>query len=392
MASIPRQQAYPCILACGYREIQSPRTALSFPAWLIQFSPGGRTFWRSKKDFLLLFRATKRSTSKGIPQCPKAALNKLVTRAPWKRPGFEGGDNEESSSVENNYHVSMKRNLFQLDRYLQCIVEHQSDDSDLSKAWQIFSRLSDTQGLRSPGETASVVNNGNATAATPTAIQQGHEKEPVSSFTSTQEGSKLGQYFCSPATAKQIVSSALDFVVKKKWETTKNIIFLEPSCGHGDIVWQLLDDLETTRTDPCNHSIIGCDLDANAIRICQEHEKSDRVMEWRQGDFLKTQPPADVVASSSTVVVLGGPPYTSGAGSGEAMTLDMPNAFLQHCVDVWKASFVAFILPKRYKDSPMAMPGWTVETHELETSTFYFQGDRKVTQPSIIQSYTKEHM
>lgn len=354
----------PCILACGYCEIQSPRTSLTFPAWLVLLSPS-ESYWRSKKDFLLLFRATK-----GKVQSPKTALNKLADKAPWKRPPGEDEERTTSSTASsetNNYHAPMKKNLYILDEYLQTVARLcGEDDSDIFKAWCLFVRPQDTEGLLPSKSSASA----------------GEKLIPQkdSSSSSTIKSSKLGQYFCSDATAKQIVKLTLDYVRNN----TKGgpVTFLEPSCGHGDILWQLLEDLETSY-----HHVIGCDLDSNVIETCQQHAKKDQV-EWMQGDFLQTKRPAG--QESSTLVVLGGPPYTSGAGSGENMDRSLPNVFLTHCVKTWKASFVAFILPERYRKCPMSVPGWTVQTHELDSSTFFFQGQQKTTQPSIIQCYTRK--
>lgn len=130
-------------------------------------------------------------------------------------------------------------------------------------------------------------------------------------------------------------------------------------------------------------SITACDIDSNAIAYCQS-QYSNHEVEWIQGDFLSTRGRV-VSEQDSLVVVLGGPPYTTGAGTGVEMQRDLPEQFVSHCIDAWKARFVAFLLPQRYQKHSWK---WSCETHELSSSTFYFHG-KPVTQPSILQCFTR---
>ena len=116
------------------------------------------------------------------------------------------------------------------------------------------------------------------------------------------------------------------------------------------------------------------------------------------------------------VCCLGGPPYTTGQGSGKAIERDLPEQFVNHCFTEWKATVVSFLLPARYKrgmnklldnrkaaskpqiGTILATEGptdrkrkrWSNEIVELEESTFFFRGTIKVTQPSIIQIFYEE--
>jgi hypothetical protein len=175
-----------------------------------------------------------------------------------------------------------------------------------------------------------------------------------------------------------------------------HITFLEPSCGHGDILWTLIEQLK--QEQDLDYNIIAYDIDSSAVERCRTHALQRFVTEWRVGDFLRTTPSLPAPEKNSLLLVLGGPPYTSGAGA--LMDRNLPQAFLQHCTKVWKADFVAFILPDRYRAKPLSVNTeeasqsaengsgeWKVETHELDSSTFYFQGVQKVSQPSIIQCY-----
>lgn len=361
----------PRIIACGYREIKSSKTSLTFPAWLVQFEDQ-KFWWRSKRDFLLLFRASKRS----IP-IPKASLQKLANQSPWKIPNTEISIQKIDSKAEiNNYSVQMVKSVQQCNYFIRKLASCCEDERVL-KAWQNFSRSSDTDGLLDSG---SMHNSDNCLP------------EQVGGQTSHEEAARLGQYFCSPTTAEKLVQLTTEFCLKRSIFNSKSLhklTFLEPSCGQGDILWNLLQNLKTNGYDPGCYRVIACDIDHNAIQSCQEYAMQNKyvVNDWLRSDFLATKNDADY---SGHVVVLGGPPYTSGAGSGKNMERNLPDLFFKHCVETWNAVFVAFILPKRYHCNPInTEEGWRVETHRLESSSFFFQGNQKITQPSIIQCYIK---
>jgi hypothetical protein len=323
-------------------------------------------------------------------------LNKLAEKAPWRRPDAADGHgltNIDASRAQNdnkinNYQASIKKNIHLLDAYLQAVADRcGEEDSGLSKAWCLFSRPQDTQGvvLRPPITLPS-----NDLTSRTELNEQYVRNDPLNVLSPTatkMQSCKLGQYFCCPATAKHVVSLAMDFVRHHKRTHHGPVTFLEPSCGHGDIVWQLFKQLDEDATMG-DYKVVAYDIDTNAIETCRQRVEYKDKVQWIAGDFLQSTPPS---RDSATLVVLGGPPYTSGAGSGARIDTDLPFAFLSRCVDVWQASFVAFILPVRYDASPMKVPGFTVQSHELESSTFFFQGEQKVTQPSIIHCYSRTH-
>ena len=345
---------------------------------------------------MLLFRATKNcQTSLLLKQCPKSALNKLAEKAPWRRPDPENYhvlinvDLTETSNNNrnNNYQASMKKNIRLLDAYLQAVARLcGEEDSGLSKAWCVFSQPQDTHGVVLPP--IQPPSNELSPRAKQSELDVRNAPLDVSSPTASAiKSCKLGQYFCCPATAKQVVTLALNFVRHHHPTHHGPVTFLEPSCGHGDIVWQLLKQLEED-APLGDYQVVAYDLDTNAIESCQQRVEYKDKVEWIAGDFLQSSP---ISHESETLVVLGGPPYTSGAGSGARMEKDLPFAFLSRSVEVWKASFVAFILPVRYEASPMKVPGFTVQSYKLESSTFFFQGRQEVIQPSIIQCYSRTH-
>ena len=304
----------------------------------------------------------------------------------------------------------MTKNLYLLDTYLRSIATLcDEDDLHLSKAWSLFIRPHDTDGLLPLFQSECSV--GSTLAAVPLitsphddhAPRQSlqvlpHQVETVTAGTQHKaaiRSCKLGQFFCSPATARQLVHLTLEFVRQQQQQHMTSsdnkhapVVFLEPSCGHGDIIRQLLHDLDGTKIVEDDFNVLACDIDNSAIQFCQQQFRKCDHVEWIHDDFLRTTPSEH--HASTRLVVLGGPPYTSGAGSGSLVERDLPLAFFLHCANVWKAAFVAFILPVRYKARPMQLPGWTVETHALsESSTFFFRGQESVVQPSIIQCCTR---
>jgi hypothetical protein len=93
------------------------------------------------------------------------------------------------------------------------------------------------------------------------------------------------------------------------------------------------------------------------------------------------------------VVCVGGPPYTTGAGTGSDMKRDLPEQFIRLSVETLHADHIFFFLPQRYeRDSPSLLKTlseeWTYDTQPLPNSTFSFQG-RDITQPSILQHWYK---
>jgi len=198
---------------------------------------------------------------------------------------------------------------------------------------------------------------------------------------SWQESSQWGQYFCTEENASQLIHLTLHWLKK---HDNKNVVFLEPSCGHGQIIWKLLEHVPLAE-------VIGFDLDNHAIHLCRQYYKNgENTITWIQGDFLQSQPPRDWT-EAKTVVCVGGPPYTLRKNNGNETTLDrdLPQLFLNHCLQTWHAEFCAFLLPRRYKSQALELPSnYECETHELMgSSTFLFQGKVEITQPSIIQTF-----
>lgn len=358
------------VLACGYREIKSAKSGLTFPAFLVSLplneaDNNVRIVWRSKRDFLLLGRASSLSL-------PKAALKKLAESTPWKRPGTSIPTIE--GHIENHYHARMKKSLLQLDQFLQgsCRCD------DAKESWELFCRPGDTEGL--------------VTVSIP--------ELPTNTVTTSQKSSRLGQYFCSKENAQKVVHLTLNEVkdllfIEKKDHRYHNrpLLFLEPSCGHGDIVQELLNQLQQHYTSTSNRnrkrrnvSIHGYDIDPNAIQKCQSISSSSNAISihWTCQNFLES---SNTVHDEPFVICLGGPPYTTGAGSNENIKRDLPSQFISHCINEFNALVVSFLLPIRYRESlgEIVSKGYEQESHELPSSTFFFQGSTAVTQPSIIK-------
>ena len=67
--------------------------------------------------------------------------------------------------------------------------------------------------------------------------------------------------------------------------------------------------------------------------------------------------------------------------------------FVQHCQDEWQADYIVFLFPHRYREIGNSINVSTMRIgsvrQDLQSSTFYFQGKEKVTQPSILQTYIR---
>jgi hypothetical protein len=188
-------------------------------------------------------------------------------------------------------------------------------------------------------------------------------------------------------------------------------LFIEPSCGHGDIIVALLKTLRLHKIPSDCISIHGYDIDPNAIEVCQQREEFTTSMseygythciKFHCENFLSTK--ANNVEKNDTqrrlyVCCLGGPPYTSGAGRSTDIQRDIPTKFVQHCQKEWNADIITFILPRRYQnhhwgttdsdEESLDEEKWDCTAKELKSSTFFFQGKEQVTQPSIIQTFIR---
>lgn len=361
------------VLACGYRQIQSPKSGLRFPTFLVYLPNQQTAVWRSKRDFLLLGRLAVSPR----PLFPKSALKKLAEKAPWRLPSFDDSSPLCLGSKTNQYHVSMKKNIQQLNQFIHSIQKLASGENHhVEEAWDLFCRPGDTEGLLPLDSLAKKVK---STAETTTTY----------TITSQQESCRLGQYFCSTENAQKIVSIVLEMIQPLIEIEHSMITFVEPSCGKGDIVTALIDGLETRNIPSSRVFIQGYDIDPNAIRTCQNLQLPSKYqVSWTCSNFLESQCINKKMTVKPLVVCLGGPPYTTGAGSSVEIQRDLPSLFIEHCFNEWGASLVCFLLPSRYKnwDNTITLPSELHrETFALQSSTFFFQGTFPVTQPSIIQ-------
>lgn len=355
------------VIACGYRKIRIPKTAATFPTFLVQLPDQPEGVWRSKRDFLLLGRVES-----SLP-LPKAALKKLTDLSPWRRPSLSIV--RDAQDAPNNYHVRMKKSLLQLDQFLQGVSRCGSEDA--TKAWEIFCRAGDTDGLVSGNEDVTQ----NATDVSETSLI-------ASKVASEMKSSKLGQYFCSNENATQLVNWVI-CRCKSLLVNGSRVLFLEPSCGKGDIVKELVHQLDTIDAPQSQISILCFDIDDNAVNACRRALESCRYsIQCTTKNFLETKF-RGLNDGSAAVFCLGGPPYTSGAGSRGNIRRDLPTQFIRHCTQEYNATAVCFLVPARYKSICHVEEGYVAQMLELKSSTFYFQGKVPVTQPSIIQCYER---
>ena len=184
----------------------------------------------------------------------------------------------------------------------------------------------------------------------------------------------------------------------------KHLIILEPSCGHGNIIWQLveqhLDHLEKNYT---TIKIVGIDLDPRVIAVCEKRYSNSPELQnsaklslefycqsfltSKVQDFIETEE-----SSPPLVVAIGGPPYGS-----KPEERSLPQQFVQQCMEQWDCQVIAFLVPQRFPKSLEALCGhsndmsyrraYACQSEELACSTFLFKGETTVKQPSRIQCY-----
>ena len=407
------QTSKPKVIACGHRQIQT-KSGNSFPAFLIRLPDNGieesddnrRFFWRSKRDFLVLNRSTTEHSF------PKKAFAKLSNQAPWVRPDDEeapssGGyckllvrDCDVSDSIiENNFNPNMKKSLQQLDEFLlkassaskQATSDNDGDDNNsIVKAWKVFCKSKHTNHL---------VDDSNNSA------NNLHD-------THTPTAAKLGQYFASDDNARLVIKKMMEILERDgERSTNDSLVFVEPSCGDGRIISELLHATKHLKADSIQ--ILGYDIDPTAIeRAKASLSESEVGLECK--DFLslskrdllsaiatKSSTTTEAEASSrkrrraddgnGKVIVVGGPPYTP---------KPLPQQFILHSIQELKAEIVVFILPKRCKKDAdhlqqvlnsttnEATSEWLYSNTELENIDFSFE-QSTIQQPSVLQCWYK---
>jgi hypothetical protein len=346
----------PRVIACGYRVIRIPKSGVTFPAFLCSWPGLANPVWRSKRDFLLLNRASKHDL-------PKAALKKLAEQAPWKRPGTK------LECDVDRYQPTMKKSLMLLDQFLQKAFQQATIDGlvDMRLAWDVFGRPMDTDNLMDPNSE--------------------QDLDASQDPSTTQTGSQLGQYFCTSENANRVVHLALEKLGQQDLNDDKRqLVFVEPSCGYGDVIEALVSRLAQSNIAANRVSIIAFDIDPNAIEKSRGRQLTNSTysISFHCQDFLSSRRPVE--CTDRRVVVVGGPPYTTGQGSQANIQRDLPARFVHHSMEEWGASVVSFLMPSRYQKEAL-VAGRRSETVELDSSTFFFQGETPVTQPSIIQCY-----
>ena len=191
------------------------------------------------------------------------------------------------------------------------------------------------------------------------------------------------------------------------------IVFVEPCCGDGRIIQALVDSLSSSQTNGKRHCVLAYDIDENATAQCKvnvaRHTYSTSVsistqtcnfLELSRDELLSRVTELTQISNALDhfhFVFDGGPPYSSGAGSGASISRDLPSQFVMHSISNLGAEFVSFLVPRRCNNEindveemleKETETKWKCEPHELENSLFNFQG-RIVTQPSVLQCWRK---
>ena len=193
----------------------------------------------------------------------------------------------------------------------------------------------------------------------------------------------------------QVVDTTLR-LIHESGHDNKQLFFIEPSCGDGKILLELLKSQSPVLN---NARIVGYDIDSSAIdRSIQNFsglELSANVKYTptvRCSNFLTVSRQnllQDLNASDESNcvgVVLGGPPYTP---------KDLPGQFILHSIQKLHAEIVVFILPARCEKDAVRIQEilnrdaedgkrWQFVNEELANINFDFEGS-SVIQPSILQ-------
>lgn len=392
----------PKVIACGHRQIET-KSGNSFPAFLIRCGESDhRYFWRSKRDFLVLNRAAEHSF-------PKKAFAKLSDQAQssgsWVRPDDDEapsggycklvGDHDVSDNIERNFNPNMKKSLLQLDEFLlkaysaskEAITDNDDDEKDsIVTAWNVFCRPEHTNHLTDSSNSST----NNLTTHTPTAA-------------------RLGQYFASDENARLVIRKLVELLERDSEHSTSGsqLVFVEPSCGDGRIISELLNTKKQLKAD--NVKILGYDIDPTAIERAKANLSGNEValeckdfLSLSLEDLSNCTTTTDEETSSrkrrrrassddnGKIVVVGGPPYTP---------KPLPQQFILHSIQQLQAELVVFILPERCrKDADhlqqklntnatnKSKRKWCYSNTELENIDFSFE-DSTIQQPSVLQCW-----
>jgi hypothetical protein len=419
------------IIGCGQTHFFSQKSGLSFPAFLIQFSFFSEETlhhyyqWRSKKSFLLLKRE---KTSQAFKDFPKNAFSNLCDQAslkPWLKPLIGQLQNEEvaialivGSEVSHlgiylsAYQPRMKKSIMRLEDFI--------NNYKATNNWARFCCEEDSDNVRAINS----IENSDKDHETESSPNQNNDRLLAA---------KLGQYFTSKEIARKVrtvvvyytfvrpvliisntnLQVAMEAIKHYKEHVQVEIncvpVFVEPSCGDGRILLELLHLLSTTE-NLTPFLILAYDIDENVIIQCRDNLAKAKVPSQLLGmeiiccNFLEVSRDglASQILSPKTkdfhlrLIFLGNPPYTSGAGSGKDINRHLPFEFITRCIELG-ADFVSFVVPERstktVEDTRQSIlrkseQVWNCHAHKLDKSIFCFQG-QTVTQPSIIQCWSK---
>lgn len=390
------------IIGCGQKYFFSKKSQLYFPSFLVKITHRNgqdkeqhEYHFRNKKDFLVLKRSkslTESSIGKSFPKSIFKKLNDAAEKKPWIRPESYSQEQEVQDveakigySVDESlkaFHPSMKKSVLILEDFVNSYKDYDG--------WEEFCRSGDGDN-----------------------IVDRNKKNDVTMTTESSDisrSAKLGQYFAHMDNANKLLDEVVTFV--KSLSNPNGILFVEPSCGDGQIVMNLINHISKLK-EKIATTILAYDIDEAIIEKCKsnisrmenlEDVTIDLHINISCRNFLnldREQMMMDALLANDancTTIFLGGPPYTSGIGDGESMDRDLPSAFIHHCIQL-KADFISFILPDRYERHENVEvinkqinqrfgEIWRCKSHQLTTNKFSFK-EMEISQPSIIQSWSK---
>jgi predicted RNA methylase len=208
----------------------------------------------------------------------------------------------------------------------------------------------------------------------------------------TQTAKDLQQYFTSTHLIQMLLDRVNDILKAFQRDLTiqsKELVFLEPSCGDG----RILDAFAKC----CARRLIGYEIDADLHKITLEKVQKHKEQIF-YGDFLQSSREQVLLEADSILVAIGNPPFSNIDRAGT--NRDLILKFIRHLAFEWQAQIIAFILPERcgklqYVEQVLNLLNqsstsakWSLAVQEpLDGYYFEFMGTKKITQPSILQIY-----
>lgn len=222
----------------------------------------------------------------------------------------------------------------------------------------------------------------------------------------------LQQYFASATNISSMVVQLREAIMQHGRE---RLCVIEPSFGDGRLLEAMLECVVEDEGVAASVQLVGVEIDP--IVATRARERLDQALSRVKlppasklrlvlSNFLVTTREELGLLDGCTVIVVGSPPYTAGGGTGSLTSQgssaldtgrDLPLHFLVHCAAKLKARLIVFLMPQRCSKatfvdralSEMCRESgvrWRLAREQVADGSFDF-GERRITQPAVIQVY-----